>query len=594
MISRASGSREKSSLFKLTAYSLSFLAQEDKFKLRILTLAQFIVGFMDAIGLIALGILVSIGLSYTQGGSASIGLNSFLSLFNLSELSIEFQMLFFGTCAVFFLTSRTLISLYLYKKTFIFLGRVSAKVSKDLLMRNFKNNFAWLRHQGTDDLAFSLTEGTNFLVTGVLSSSMALVTEIGLLTLILMLLAIVNFQMAFFALAFFSIVGLIIYLKIHVRISAISKLKSKSVADGNKQIAEMYKLYREIHVTRTWEYFEDRFFKSRLVASRLFGLQSWLLQIPRMSVEIAIVVGGASLAIVSIAGSNFKEALPDIVMFIAATSRLAPSVLRIQQSAVSIRGFAGSASDSLNYTLKPEKSTEQYISDSHNGATITEESDLILALKNTAFKFDDSDESIINTTNFEFRSGEIIALVGASGAGKSTLCDLILGVQNPTEGEISINGIPISVYIDLKPGSVAYLPQDVYLLDESIIENVAFGVNPSDVDLDRVRTALIDSGLTEFVKLLLDSDLTQDRKKLQISGGQRQRIGLARALYANPVILILDEPTSALDSETEKIVMSNLQLNKNNRITIIVAHREATINLADKIVSLKNGVLKSL
>jgi ABC-type bacteriocin/lantibiotic exporter with double-glycine peptidase domain len=576
---------------ELTRKSLSLLDREDRNKVYLLTIAQFLVSFMDAMGLICLGVLVSLGIFYTQGDALSSNFNSLFSFFNLDKLNIEFQMLFFGFSAVLLLSCRTLISLFLSKKTFLFLGRKSAQISSELMLNNFKNNFASLRRQSAENLAFGLTEGINFLVTGVISSTVALVTEVGLLILILTLLSLVNLKMALFALFFFTLIGLAIYFNINVRISKISSLKSKSIVDGNRQISEIYNLYREIHVTKSWEYFEARFLRNRLEASRLFAIQSWLLQIPRMSVEIAIVVGGASLALVSISGSNFKEALPDIVMFIAATSRLAPSVLRIQQSAVAIRGFAGAASDSLDYHRKFKNSANNKRVSSSEKMSTLDPHNFTLNIENVSFKFDDAIDFLIKDANLNLESGEIVALVGTSGAGKSTLCDLILGIQTPTQGKITCAGNLISTLIETKPGFVAYLPQDVYLLENSVVENVAFGLGPAEVDTERVRKALHDSGLSEFSNFVANSDISQEFMKLQVSGGQRQRIGLARALYNNPSILILDEPTSALDSETEYIVMENLQQNKRSRITIIVAHRDATIKSADRVITLKDGRL---
>jgi ATP-binding cassette, subfamily B, bacterial PglK len=585
-------SRKKQNLYSITSYSLSFLSKKDRLRLRFLTIAQFIVCFMDAIGLVALGVLVSIGITYTQGGDPSTSLNNLFQFMNLSDLGAENQMLLFGICAVLFLTSRTMISLFLSKKILLTLGRISAKASRDLMVGNFKGNFSWVRNKRVDDLAFSLTEGVNYLVTGVLSSSIALVTELGLLALILILLAIVNFEMAIFAFTFFSLLGLFVYSKIQRRIRDVSSLKSRYIAEGNSQVSDIYKLFREIHVTKSWDFFESKFFASRLEASKLYGLENWFLQMPRMSVEIAIVIGGASLAIVSIVGSNFKEALPDLIIFIAATSRLAPSMLRIQQAAVSMRGYSGAATEVLDYERiwrdTPDCSKK-------NGELASKEFDysgMKLSLKDVSFKYEDSDEFILNKVDFEFKSGEIIALVGASGAGKSTLCDLILGVQFPNQGKITLDGKVIHHYLELEAGFVAYLPQEVHLLEASIQENVAFGVKQQEIDLERVKSVLHESGLNELVQRAGDFKSVLAKHKLQLSGGQRQRVGLARALYSNPAILVLDEPTSALDSDTEKIVMTNLQLNKRDRITIIVAHREATIKSADRIVTLENGKLK--
>jgi len=177
-----------------------------------------------------------------------------------------------------------------------------------------------------------------------------------------------------------------------------------------------------------------------------------------------------------------------------------------------------------------------------------------------------------------------VAFVGPSGAGKSTLVDIILGILSPQLGYVFYSGMSIHHNVDEWLKNVGYIPQSIYLLDETILENVAFGIDKDEINKEMVWSALEQAQLKEYVESLPDGLQSQiGERGIRLSGGQRQRIGIARALYGNPPILVLDEATSALDSETEKAVMEAIHNLKGRKTVIIVAHRLSSIEHCDMV-----------
>jgi ATP-binding cassette subfamily C protein len=212
-----------------------------------------------------------------------------------------------------------------------------------------------------------------------------------------------------------------------------------------------------------------------------------------------------------------------------------------------------------------------------------------LKVSNLSFQYDDGD-ALLHDISMEILPGTMSALIGPSGAGKSTLIELIAGFYEPNEGEITLDGLPIPTFIDSYPGLIAYVSQNPYFLNGSILENVALGVPLELVDLGHVNLLLEKAGASQFINALpegIHTPLTEGGARF--SGGQRQRIALARALYTNPTFLILDEATSALDGKTEDLIISTLENLKNTTTILIIAHRFATIEFTDQIHFLLDG-----
>jgi ABC-type multidrug transport system fused ATPase/permease subunit len=212
------------------------------------------------------------------------------------------------------------------------------------------------------------------------------------------------------------------------------------------------------------------------------------------------------------------------------------------------------------------------------------------------FIYPNSNRMALNKINLIIQSGEKIGIVGSTGSGKTTLIDVLLGLLNPTNGEISLDGNGISK-LGLKKwqNSIGYVPQNIFLSDKTIAENIAFGLSKDELDIKRVKEVCKIANLHSFISEELEQKYFTEvgERGVRLSGGQRQRIGIARALYNNPSLLVLDEATSALDNITEKLIIESIANHFKSITTIIIAHRLNTIKNCDCIFYLENGKIKS-
>ena len=215
-----------------------------------------------------------------------------------------------------------------------------------------------------------------------------------------------------------------------------------------------------------------------------------------------------------------------------------------------------------------------------------------LEIQNLKFKYNNNKEYILKNINIRINYGETLGILGASGAGKSTLINLITGLYQPSDGFINIDGINIQKNVNSWQSNIGYVPQNIYLSNDSIKNNIAYGVNQNEINEVFINYALEVSNLKNFVQNLsrgIETSVGELGDK--ISGGQKQRIGIARALYFQPELLILDEATNALDQETEKKVIEELRVLKGSITIIFVTHRLSTLTFCDKIAVIKNGNL---
>ena len=216
-------------------------------------------------------------------------------------------------------------------------------------------------------------------------------------------------------------------------------------------------------------------------------------------------------------------------------------------------------------------------------------------IDNLCYQYPGTHELALSDIKLTIVKGESIGVIGKSGAGKSTLSDIILGLLKPSAGAIYIDGVDI--YEDIKSWQslIGYVQQDIYLLDDSIRSNIAFGELADEIDANRINDAIAEAQLDEFVASLpkgIDTHLGE--RGVRLSGGQKQRIGIARALYRNTPILVFDEATSALDNETEAEIVSSIQKFKGVRTTIVIAHRLSTIEHCDRVIELKKGRISKI
>jgi ABC-type bacteriocin/lantibiotic exporter with double-glycine peptidase domain len=281
--------------------------------------------------------------------------------------------------------------------------------------------------------------------------------------------------------------------------------------------------------------------------------------------------------------------IPTIGLFVAAAFRILPSISRILNSFQQI---------SLTKPSIELLYNEFIIINNNKQENDKPNDDLVLSnkivLSNISFQYPNTSINTLTSICLEIKIGEFIGFIGKSGSGKSTLIDTILGLLEPQHGEVLIDGFNITKNLRGWQNQIGYVPQTIYLTDENLINNIAFGIEDKDIDLNAVKKAISLAQLDELVESLPNGlNTIVGERGIRLSGGQRQRIGIARALYYNPSILVLDEATSSLDLDTEMSVMKSVNSLHGQKTIIVVAHRMSTLSNCDKIYKLSNGEIIS-
>ncbi|WP_211222671.1 ABC transporter ATP-binding protein, partial [Gulosibacter molinativorax] len=312
-------------------------------------------------------------------------------------------------------------------------------------------------------------------------------------------------------------------------------------------------------------------------------------ELPRHLLEIVFILTIAALTFVLFATSSAEAALSTLGVFAAASVRLLPmlnglsgtmTMIRIGQPGLHLLAEEVERLDSVEEYQETPRTSERYRGD--------------IEIDNVVFQFEDASEPVVNGVSMDIRDGEMVALVGSSGAGKSTVLDLLIGLFEPTRGEIRCGGRRIDDDPAAWNLSLAIVPQDVFLIDDSIRRNIAFGDRESEINDERMQVAIEAAQLGQLISELEDGlDTRVGERGVRLSGGQRQRLGIARALYREPSVLILDEATSALDNATEALIAETIETLKGKLTIIVVAHRLSTVKNADRIYFMKDGKVES-
>jgi len=334
--------------------------------------------------------------------------------------------------------------------------------------------------------------------------------------------------------------------------------------------------------------FLDQYALHNAGSAHMSRRQSILLALPRLILEFFAVIALVSLVIVLInKGKSIDLLLPIIGLFAAAAFRLLPSVNRVI-GAVQLLRFTSPIANTLYDEIHLIHKTESI---SYEGEVILKNN---LEIKNVRFSYPSSELEIIKDININIIFGKTVGFIGESGAGKSTLVDIILGLLTPVSGEIIVDGINITKSIRGWQNQIGYVPQSIYLVDDSLRRNIAFGLPIKDISDDAVWQAARSAKLEEFINKLPDGlETIVGERGVKLSGGQQQRIGIARALYHNPSVLVLDEATSSLDIETERKVMDAVNELHGEKTILIVAHRLSTVESCDYIYRLEQGKIIS-
>jgi ABC-type bacteriocin/lantibiotic exporter with double-glycine peptidase domain len=370
----------------------------------------------------------------------------------------------------------------------------------------------------------------------------------------------------------------------------IGKEVFKANEERYKISSEAFGAFKEMKIGGLEETYTNQFSKPSKSMAQNSALWGILNQIPRFALE-AVTFGGMLLIVLffmTITG-DITKVLPIIALYAFAGYRLMPALQKIFISFTSLR-FVGPALDSLYNDLKNLKPKTQ----KENKETLKLNKNIFL--KNIYYNYPNASKTALKNINLNIPVNKTIGLVGATGSGKTTTIDVILGLLEPEKGTLEVDGKIINASNKRSwQRSIGYVPQQIFLSDNTVSANIAFGVNANDINQKAVEHAAKIANLHEFVtnELPLKYETTIGERGVKLSGGQRQRIGIARAIYHKPKVLVLDEATSALDNLTEKAVMKALNNSENNITKILVAHRLSTVRYCDNIYLFEKGELKN-
>ena len=323
---------------------------------------------------------------------------------------------------------------------------------------------------------------------------------------------------------------------------------------------------------------------------------AFLSSFPRFALEAIglVLIALVALLLSSKGSSEIETIIPILGTLGLGAQRLLPSMQGVYLSWATINSLSSSAKKVIFFLDMPVAKSNYFYE-----KTPLEFKSLI-KIKNLTYKYPNTDLKVLNGINLEISKGEKIGIVGETGCGKSTLCDVLMGLLKPTEGAVYIDNKKLD--FELYPervarwkSSLAHVPQNIYLSDSTFAENIAFGIEPNDINIEKVIKAAENAKIANFIESCHEKYNTSvGEKGIRISGGQKQRIAIARAFYSNKSILFLDEATSALDSDTEKLVMESISNLKKKVTLIMIAHRKNTLSLCDRIITLHDGKIKRI
>jgi len=553
------------------------------------TLIQILLSLLDLLGVVLIGVLGALAVSGVQSLHPGTRVGYVLTFFHITHFSFTQQIAFIGAIAVTSLVGRTIFSIIFTRKILFFLSRRGAKISANLVSRLLSQPMLLVQKRTSQETLYSVTNGVEVITLNILAVAVSLVSDFASLVILLIGLFVVDPIISIGTLLVFGVIGTVLYFFMHVRARIIGLRSSELRIRSNEKIIEVFSSYRESVVRNRRDFYAREIGRMRFDLADVLAEGSFMPYVGKYVIETTVVLGAVLLGAAQFILQDATHAVGTLAVFLAAGSRIAPAVLRLQQGAVTIRSNSGAANVTLE--MIENLSEVKHLPNVDDTVDIIHEGfDASVNMASVSFKYSGRDESAISDVSLRIPAGASVAIVGPSGSGKTTLIDNLLGVIDPDEGHVSISGQCPNEAISRWPGAIAYVSQDVVISNGTIRENVALGYPIEVATEELVLRALEVAHLDQFVsELPFGIDTPVGERGTQISGGQRQRLGIARAMFTRPHLLVLDEATSSLDGETEAAISSAIHALRGSTTVVMIAHRLSTVREADVVVYLDAG-----
>jgi ABC-type multidrug transport system fused ATPase/permease subunit len=565
------------------------LAAKDRKKIIFATIIQSLLGLLDLLGVVAVGLLGALSVTGLQSQDPGNRTSMVLRILHISDLSFQVQATLLGLFAVLVLTGRTVLSILFTRRILFFMSRRGASISSGLISKLLAQNLLKVQAKTSQETLFAVTSGVEIVVLQVIATSVILIADLSLLFIMAIGLLVVDPTTALGTFCIFTLILFFLNRYMNVRARNLGARSSEISIRSNEKIVEVFSSYRESVVRNRREFYSREIGKQRLELADVRAEINFLPFISKYVIESAVIAGALLITAVQFLLQDSSHAIATLAIFLAAGSRIAPAILRVQQSSIQIRNGLGQALPTLELLDSVVGAVAiESVNDSVNDVHLGFRAEIVANGIN--FSYPRKSVKAIRDFSIRIPAGTSVALVGPSGAGKTTIIDILLGVLTPDEGEIEISGLSPSQAFAMWPGAVSYVPQDVVISSGTIRENVALGY-PAVAATDKlISDALKVAHLEKFVSTLpLGVDTPVGERGAKISGGQRQRLGIARAMFTKPSLLVLDEATSSLDGETEASISEAIQALRGTTTVVMIAHRLSTVRNADLVVYLEEG-----
>lgn len=498
--------------------------------------------------------------------------------------------LLFALMAIYIIKNLYLVYLVYRQNTFITQSRnqMISRVMGEFLNRPYE------QYLGADiPTVFRITDSDIPQTFSLMLAMLQLASEVVVSGLIFIVLLCTDIFMTLFIMVLFGVMTLVI---VKIFKPKLNKIGAKNQAIQSRiakwRIQAIYGL-KDVKVLNREEFFVRNYYETGKVGANVGRTYAVMNNIPRLLIETVFIVGVLTFIIIYMkGGGNVASMVSTLAAFGVAAMRVLPSVNRINTYITEI-SYNQPSLDFVYQNLQEGMKTDAMLAQrrAYSQKEKLELKDKI-ELNHISFHYPDSDKNIFTDAHMEVPKGKSVGIMGTSGAGKSTIVDILLGLLHAQEGEITCDGVDIFKNYESWLAQIGYIPQSIYLIDESIRDNIAFGIDADKIDEKRIWEVLEEAQLKEFVEELPNGlDTTIGDRGVRLSGGQRQRIGIARALYHDPEILVFDEATSALDNDTEAAVMDAVNSFHGKKTMIIIAHRLNTIEKCDIIYKVEDGKL---
>ena len=554
-------------------------------------IAQFSLALLD---LVAVGLIGAIGSLAIRGLSASgpgDQVSILLKALSIENLGFQSQILILGLLAAALLIFKTLSSIYLTRKTLFFISRRSAVISSKLVKNLLEQDLTFLRKSNSQETLYSVTTGIDLLTLGVIGSISIMISDVSLTLILAIGLFVFDPLVALLSFVFFVLVALAVSRGTDLRSQNISIAQTKLSIESNQRILEVLGAIKEIYTKNRRDFYIEKISKSRVQLAEFRAERVFLPNLSKYIFEVATVVAAISISGMQFLIHDGVRAVAMLTLFMAASARISPAILRIQQNITLIKSNLLSAGPTFELMKRLELEIPNLTARSEVSGTFSPR----IQITDVSYSYPESIAPVLKSVTLEIAPGEVVAFVGPSGAGKSTLVDLILGLIKPDSGSIQISGLPSNQAIQEFEGHIAYVPQDCLIFEGTLAENVCLGYDVSEFSDQAIIESLKIAQLESLYKEnFLGIHMKVGERGTRLSGGQRQRIGIARAVLSKPELIILDEATSALDSQTEKEISDSVQSLKGSSTILLIAHRLSTILNADKVVYLEQGQIVSI